>query len=237
MGKNAKSTRGQRRDEQRQEARARKRALQGVAARNDQFKVFSPPPLTGMRLKVLLDSKLATVEEPGHLVIKDVDAAWALDPWLWTLGTIEGQKKMLGDNAPMAVYVSRDYQVSIFDVKHPGLGWPKMWHLSLKRRDRKPIDDNRWRILQQIKNTLVGEENEAVELYPAESRLVDSANQYHMHIFADPEERWPFGFTERFVTSTESHGSMQRPLPPGTKETPDDVFIQGMNKALGEDLA
>jgi hypothetical protein len=34
-----------------------------------------------------------------------------------------------------------------------------------------------WRDLQRIKNQLVGPECEAVELYPAESRKVDTANQ------------------------------------------------------------
>jgi hypothetical protein len=34
-----------------------------------------------------------------------------------------------------------------------------------------------WRHLQQIKNDICGEESEALELYPAMSRIVDTVNQ------------------------------------------------------------
>jgi len=205
---------------------------------------FTPLPLSGDRLVVLLQAKLAKVESipgvdgSGSMVINDTAKAWAIDPWLWTAGdpeSLEEQKRILGDGAPLAVYVCKDYQVSVFTTVDPGGGWPLMWHLSIKRRDREPIDENRWRILQHIKNTLVGPENEAVELYPAESRLVDTANQYHLFVFRNPEQQWPFGFTERFVTSTQSHGSKQRPLPSGTAETPPEVFVQGMTDIYGAD--
>jgi hypothetical protein len=44
------------------------------------------------------------------------------------------------------------------------------------RLDGQAIHD--WRELQRIKNEIVGDEIEAVELYPAESRLLDTANWY-----------------------------------------------------------
>ena len=53
-------------------------------------------------------------------------------------------------------------------------------HLSIRRLDRKPCRD--WRDFQQIKNELCGEEREALELYPRESRLVDTANQFHLWV-------------------------------------------------------
>lgn len=68
-----------------------------------------------------------------------------------------------------------------------------MW-LSIKRNDQNAIHD--WRDLQQIKNMLVGEECEAVELYPAESRKVDQANQYHLWASTDPTFRFPVGYSE-----------------------------------------
>lgn len=74
----------------------------------------------------------------------------------------------------------------------------KMIHLSIKRIDREPIHD--WRDLQEIKNMLTDPEFEAVEIYPAESRRVDSANQYHLWVFPDTKYRLPFGFNERLVT-------------------------------------
>src|SRR3954466_1854884 len=56
-----------------------------------------------------------------------------------------------------------------------------------------------WREFQQIKNELVVPEFEAIELFPAESRLVDTANQYHLWVYADPKFRFPVGFLDRFV--------------------------------------
>ena len=73
-------------------------------------------------------------------------------------------------------------------------------HLSVKRFDQEPIHS--WRDLQAIKNALVGDEREAAEIYPAESRLVDTANIYHL--WALPEgERFPFGFDRRNVGARE----------------------------------
>lgn len=70
------------------------------------------------------------------------------------------------------------------------------WHLSIRRQDRGPIRD--WRHMQRIKNELCGEDAEGVELYPAESRLVDEANQFHLYILP-VGARWPCGVWERQV--------------------------------------
>ena len=40
-----------------------------------------------------------------------------------------------------------------------------------------------WSHLQQIKNELVGPEREAVMMFPAESRLIDGANEYWLYIY------------------------------------------------------
>ena len=66
-------------------------------------------------------------------------------------------------------------------------------HLSIRHNDRKPIRD--WRHFQRIKNELVSAEREALELYPAESRLVDEANQYHLWVLPTGEI-FPLGFNE-----------------------------------------
>ena len=104
------------------------------------------------------------------------------------------------------------YQVAIYNRdKPPHPNWPRMIHLSIKRIDREAIRD--WRELQEIKNRLIGRENEAVELFPAESRRVDMANQYHLFVLADPKMRFPFGFTEGFIADQlEGSISKQRPL-------------------------
>lgn len=74
----------------------------------------------------------------------------------------------------------------------------RTFHLSIKRLDQKPVRS--WRDFQRIKNELIGPEYEAVEIYPADERLVDTANQYHLWGFAIPEYRLPFGFNERLVS-------------------------------------
>jgi len=98
------------------------------------------------------------------------------------------------------VYVNDLYQVNI--TRAPvAEGWPAMWHLSIKRRDKKAV--HHWRDFQQIKNMLVGPEHEAVELYPAEERLVDTANQYHLWVLMHWTDRFPFGFIGRELGTPE----------------------------------
>lgn len=92
------------------------------------------------------------------------------------------------------------YQVLVRRDVAVGKDWPSMIHLSIKRLDRGVIHD--WRDLQTIKNELVGANHEAVELYPADSRLVDQANQYHLWVLAESGIRFPFGFPQREVGST-----------------------------------
>ena len=45
---------------------------------------------------------------------------------------------------------------------------------------------------------------------PAESRLVDTANQYHLWCFAEPEGQFPFGYTDRLVLSPSNGGSVHQ---------------------------
>ena len=100
------------------------------------------------------------------------------------------------------IYLNDEYQVMVYRpednvselVKADS---PPITHLSIKRLDKEPIHD--WRKLQQIKNMILGKDVEAVELYPNEERLVDSANQYHL--WALPAGLcFPLGFTDKYVT-------------------------------------
>lgn len=86
-------------------------------------------------------------------------------------------------------------------------------HLSIRRLDRAPCRD--WRDFQRIKNELVGPEHEGVELYPAESRLVDTANQFHLWVLAKEGERIEVGFNDGRVVSDDvsfAPGAKQRAL-------------------------
>ena len=123
------------------------------------------------------------------------------------------------------IYLNDIYQVNVIRES----GWV---HLSIKRRDKEPVTD--WRHKQAIKNQLVGEECEGVELYPAESRLVDTANQYHLWCLRDPAQGFPIGFGGgRFVTSEEGGGStftVWLPLDPHVAVT-DIVAADGVHPA------
>lgn len=70
-------------------------------------------------------------------------------------------------------------------------------HLDITAKDEQPCKS--WRHFQEIKNQIVGSSYEAVELFPAEERLVDTSNQYHLWVVADSSYRFPFGFQDRFV--------------------------------------
>jgi hypothetical protein len=96
--------------------------------------------------------------------------------------------------------VQRMTSVHIFenDTYHVEINYtPPYINLDIKRHDG--CSHKNWREFQQIKNELVGPEHEAVELFPAESRLVDTANQYHLWVHVSADFRFPFGFGSRCV--------------------------------------
>ena len=108
--------------------------------------------------------------------------------------------------APAVMYKNSRYTVAVWYGTADGLG--DYAHLSIKTNERTA--DHDWRDYQRIKNELVGPEFEGVELYPAESRLVDNANQFHIWVFRT--FKFPFGFKERLVSSGNYGGSAQRPF-------------------------
>ena len=65
---------------------------------------------------------------------------------------------------------------------------------------RAPSGSNRqgWKFIvvtdQEIKNQLVSPDCEAVEIYPNEDRLIDTANQYHLFVFP-LKYKLPFGIS------------------------------------------
>ena len=88
-------------------------------------------------------------------------------------------------------------------------------HLCIRRLDGKVIFRD-WRHFQWIKNQLVGEECEGLELYPAESRLNDTSNKYHLWVYTDPTYRIPVGMPNRNLQDDDGNrhpGYRQRKLP------------------------
>lgn len=109
------------------------------------------------------------------------------------------------------------FQNSIYTVFRREIA-PGAVHLSIRRNDRRACKD--WRDFQRIKNELAGPEWEGLEIYPAESRLVDASNQYHLWCV---DRRIDVGFEGRCVTDTYTiSGARQRPLPPDWKATTDE---------------
>ena len=122
----------------------------------------------------------------------------------WTPFEVAEAVPELGDDA---IVVNSRYQVNIRMMGiHELFG--RIVHLSIKRRDKQPIRN--WLDIQRIKNEIAGPECEGVELFPAESRLVDSANQYHLYVFES--YRLPFGFADRYVSDSPFSGAVQEPF-------------------------
>src|ERR1051325_5976369 len=57
---------------------------------------------------------------------------------------------------------------------------PYAYRLAIKRKDKAPIRS--WRELQDIKNDVAGEDAIAIEVYPRESEVTDTANMYHLWV-------------------------------------------------------
>lgn len=118
-------------------------------------------------------------------------------------------RKLLDDeHAKCSYYVNDLYQVEV----GPALGDLFEFQINIRRRDGGMFKD--WRHFQQIKNEMIGEECEAIELYPAESRKVDASNKYHIWGYADPTWRFPIGMKDRDVDYADGNtpGTRQRPL-------------------------
>lgn len=103
---------------------------------------------------------------------------------------------------------SRYLVIKKLDKMHDGVS--KVWHLSFRRLDRLPVGRERFRDFQRIKNELLGPEMTGFEIYPAESRLADTSNQYHIWAYEDGRG-FPFGYRGRAVLDADM-GLVQRPL-------------------------
>lgn len=127
----------------------------------------------------------------------------------------EEVKRLVGEIAQESAEVWKNDRYQVHVIPWPALKINGRSHpivqLSIRRLDRGPARD--WRDFQTIKNELLGSDVEAIELYPAESRLIDTANQFHLWCVIDPLFRFPFGYTGRMVTSENIGGAVQRPRP------------------------
>ena len=84
-------------------------------------------------------------------------------------------------------FVNDTYEVTMREAEQ--LGWV---HLAIRRRDGRVVGD--WSDKQRIKDQLVGPECEGIEIYPAQSRMLDIANVYHLWCNPNPDFRLGIGF-------------------------------------------
>lgn len=133
------------------------------------------------------------------------------------------------EHIPEEIWINGRYEVWVHrDVNYDG-NWPKMHWLSIKRIDKEPIRS--WRDLQRIKNDIIGDEHEALELFPAESRLVDTSNQYHLFVLADKTLRFPIGYMNRLVADEHDGGFKQATW----EQKPDDAVTAEEMERLAEE--
>ncbi len=109
----------------------------------------------------------------------------------------------------VGVFRNSRYQVSVREGATDNEGGVVTW-LSIVRLDREPIRD--WRDFQRIKNELGGPEIQGLELYPRESRLVDTNNQYHIFLLP-PGVELPFGYQTRDVSDRVPEGAVHKQRP------------------------
>lgn len=123
------------------------------------------------------------------------------------------QQEPMPDGSGILYHNSRFHVIA---RKHRGKnGYPDVFHLSIRNNDRSAKHD--WREFQRIKDEIVGKEAEMVEVYPKDSLLVDSSNQFHLWGFLTGESilmKMGIGFEGgRFVWD----GISPKPHIPGTE--------------------
>ena len=113
------------------------------------------------------------------------------------------------------VWLNSQYVVTVQRYRE---GKPDVMALSIRAMNRMAAHD--WRHFQRIKNEIAGPDVEAFELYPAQSRTVDTANQYWLWCMR-PGTELPVGFSERTVNGDMDERfpmSRQRPFERGEEE-------------------
>jgi hypothetical protein len=108
----------------------------------------------------------------------------------------------LPDVVAVAAWKSDELRIT---VRRSATGWA---HIAVKRQDGGLVRD--WRQLQRVKNHLGGEESTAIEVFPPESRLVDTVNEYHLWVLPDDFEL-PVGFSRRSVLGPDEAVEYRQP--------------------------
>lgn len=125
---------------------------------------------------------------------------------------------------PLRVFVNNLYRVEIADTPRMA---PTFIHLAIRRHDEGTC--NEWADLQRIKNEIAGSEYEAIELFPAESRLVNTGNEYHLWVHSNPNFRFPVGWAQRRFVLPEPvkacNGPQRNAAPRDSLATPPQIPV------------
>jgi len=113
----------------------------------------------------------------------------------------EAQAKLDAEANKCDYYVNHLYQVEVGTCGPDNL----MTHICIRRRDGA-ADLRDWRHFQEIKNQLCGPEREGFELYPAESRKVDTSNKWHIFVLPEGLKIDGIGWHQRDVQYEENKG-------------------------------
>jgi hypothetical protein len=123
------------------------------------------------------------------------------EPLNWGIVPTPAPQGLLEGEVLIGVAINQLYTVWVYEL--PG----EYHHLSIKRFDKAACRD--WRHFQWIKNEVCGAEREAVEIFPAESRLLDAANQYHLWVLPEGHHLG-IGVNYRAVAETVGPNAGQR---------------------------
>lgn len=120
------------------------------------------------------------------------------DYWepLWPGKPIKNEYKHVGGPDFADTWCNDKCQVFVYDYPEVE-GWPPIIEMSLKLNSREPWRD--WRDFYRIKSELCGTMCWAIEVYPSQDALVDSANQYHMFVFP-PGMQFPIRLAQAAIT-------------------------------------
>ena len=94
------------------------------------------------------------------------------------------------------IFLNSRYHVHLRRYPSETKGAPDLVHLSFKRVDQRTLVPYEDKI--RIKDEIVHPECEGIELYPARSREVDTANQYHLWVIDSTLFRFPVRRDVRF---------------------------------------
>ena len=94
-----------------------------------------------------------------------------------------------GRDTRRRVYRNSEYVVMVAEVDTHSEYFGLVTYLMIGRQDGEAVYS--WLDLQHIKNSLVGEEALALEVFPPESHLLDTANVYHLWVLPEGCDHFP----------------------------------------------